>query len=249
MKRDFNSFRYVQWFARDAFIWPLRIFLLLGAVISLIVWRFASSMNIPRSAPGADTISDAAQTMQGGVWGTCLVVAILMTIGGIAGTDLERGFYRSWFSKPMSAWWYYLQRFLIGAVVMAILPLYLGIGLKLGLGASTGVTWMLMGQIGLSYLLVGSATFLISIFIARGWLFVFLLTILQNVIHQMVKSGFAPKWVAWMRDALPPFHLLGAGNPLPQGGPLWHIVGYGTGMLIAALLLLRFRPLGAGTAA
>ncbi|HEY4320161.1 MAG TPA: hypothetical protein VGM77_03195 [Gemmatimonadales bacterium] len=249
MKRDLNPFRYVRWLARDAMVWPLRVFLLLGALLSLIVWRFATNMHIPRAAPGGASISDSAQAVQLGVWGTCLVVAILMTIGGIAGTDLERGYYRSWFSKPMSAWWYYLQRFLLGAIVIAILPLYLGLGLKLGLGSSTGVTWVLMGQFGLSYLLVASATFLLSIFIARGWLFVFLIAILQNVIEQMVKSGFAPKWLGWMHDALPPFQLLGVSNPLPHGGPLWHILGYGAGMLVAALLLLRYRPLGAGTAA
>jgi len=250
MSRDHSPLRYLPWFIRDAIMWPLRLFVLAAVAISILVWRFKSNLHLPQVRPGQPNpmgadITSIAQLMQSAVWGLCLTVAILMTVGGIIGTDLERGYYRSWFSKPMSPLWYYLQRWMIGAIVILVSPVLLGLGLAASLGG-TGLSWTFMAQIALTYLLIASATMLVSRFTSRGWLLVFLLGILQGVLQQVARSDFLPRWLLWVHQALPPFQLVGVRVALPQGGDLWHVLAYGVAMLVASLLLLRYRPLGGG---
>lgn len=252
MKRSHSGVRYLSWLTRDAVLWPGRFFALAAVGVCLLVWRFAARMHVPKpgelrvnSRPGP-LVTDVSQLIQVGVWNTCLTVAILMTVGTIIGTDLERGYFRTWFSKPMSPLWFYLQRFLIGAVLIVACPLVLGIGLMLATGGSTGVTADLMAQIGLGYLLVGSAAALASRFMSKGYLLVFLLSVMQNVLHTIAIRDFLPGWVLELHRLLPPFYLLQPGQPVPHGGELWHIVGYGGGMLLLVLVLLRTRPLGSG---
>lgn len=251
MKRSHSPVRYLPWLSRDAIVWPLRFFALAAVGVSLLVWRFAAKMHVPKpgevrfSGRATPDISSIAQLIQVGVWNTCLTVAILMTVGTIIGTDLERGYFRTWFSKPMSPMWFYLQRYLIGAVVVLVCPLMLGAGLALATGES-GVTADLMAQIALAYLLVGSATTLASRFMSKGYLLVFLLSIMQNILHGFATRDFLPGWLLQLHRLLPPFYLVQPGLPAPHGGDLWHIVGYGAGMLALVLVLLRARPLGSG---
>ncbi|MGH7584517.1 MAG: hypothetical protein ACREL5_14975, partial [Gemmatimonadales bacterium] len=250
MTSNDSPLRYLPWFVRDAVVWPLRMFVLGAVLVSVLVWRFKANMHLPGGHPGPGNpfgsgITSIAQMMQVSVWALCLTVAILMTVGGIVGTDLERGYYRSWFSKPMAPYWYYLQRWLVGAVVILVTPVVLGLGLAASLG-QTGLSWSFMAQIALAYLVIASATMLVSIFTSRGWLVVFLLAILQGVLSQVARSGLIPMWLVRIHQALPPFHLVGMRAPLPHGGDLWHVVLYGVAMLVAALALLRFRPLGSG---
>jgi hypothetical protein len=251
MKRSHSPLRYVPWLSRDAIVWPLRFFALAAVGVSLLVWRFAAKMHVPQpgqvrfSERASPDIASIAQLIQVGVWNACLTVSILMTVGTIIGTDLERGYFRTWFSKPMSPMWFYLQRYLIGAVVILSCPLILGAGLALATG-DTGVTADLMAQIALAYLLVGSATTLASRFMSKGYLLVFLLSIMQGILHGLATRDFLPGWLLQVHRLLPPFYLLQPGFPAPHGGDLWHIVGYGAGMLALVLVLLRARPLGSG---
>jgi hypothetical protein len=55
-----------------------------------------------------------------------------------------------------------------------------------------------------------------------------------------------PAIMTWVHRVLPPFDLLVPGGPSLQGGDLAHVLIYGASLLILALLLLRFRPLGTG---
>jgi hypothetical protein len=256
MTRDRSPLRYLPWFGRDAVVWPFRWFVFAIGVVCLIVWRFAEKMHVPTrtrgGAFGAESMplpENVAQMMQIGVWNSVLTVTILMTIGGIVGLDLERGYYRSLFSKPMTPLWYYAQRWLVGAAVVMLCPLVLGLGLALALHDSTGLTWDLTGQIGLAYLLVGGATLLLSMFSSKGWLFVFLMSFMQNMIGAIGRPGGAdvlPGWLMAIHKALPPFQLLRPGAPLPHGPDLTLLLGYGVGLLVVSTIVLRLRPLGAG---
>jgi hypothetical protein len=255
MTRDRSPFRYVPWVGRDAVVWPFRWFVFAIGVVCFIVWRFAEKMHVP-SRPstafgnsGMPLPENVAEMMQISVWNTVMTVTILMTIGGIVGLDLERGFYRSFFSKPMSPLWYYAQRWLAGAAVVLLCPVVFGLGLALALHGTTGLSWDLMGQIGLAYLLVGGATLLLSMFSSKGWLLVFLISFVQNILGGIGRPGgvnILPAWLVVMHKALPPFQLLRPGLPVPHGGDLALLVGYGAGMLIVSAVVLRMRPLGSG---
>jgi hypothetical protein len=103
----------------------------------------------------------------------------------------------------------------------------------------------------MAYLLTGSLTLLCSIFRPEGWLLVFIAAFLQNMIAGMLKADRymnidPPAIMTWVHRVLPPFDLLVPGGPSLQGGDLAHVLIYGASLLILALLLLRFRPLGTG---
>ncbi len=244
MTIDRSPFRYVRWIAEDIFVWPFRMMLVVCVIIDVLVWRFANGSQTIRG-PGRVPV-DMPHGLQMIVWGTGLTVVTLMTIGGIVGTDLERGYYRAWFSKPMSPMWFYLQRFIAGGIAVLLLPLVLGAGLALALHGNMGLSADLMTQVALGYLLVGGATLLASIFTSRGWLLVFLLAFMQNTLAGFDQLNTLPAWLLSVHAVLPPFQLVRASLAAPHGSELSHVLGYGLGMVAVSLALLRFRPLGNG---
>ena len=247
MHRDRSPVRYLPWFARDVAIWPLSLFAGVAVGVALVIWKFKTGVGAGMAAPQAEGV-------QTGTWTTSLTVAVLLATAGVVGVDMHAGFYRSWFSKPMPAWWYYLQRYLLGAVVVLLAPYMFGAALAVTLGTGFGVTGHLMGTIALAYLLLGSAVFLLSIFTQRGWLLVFLITVVQGLLGTLVR-GFGPRgqmstdlWppLVWLHRLLPPTDMVSVTQPALHGGDLAHVALYGAAMLLAALLCLRYRPLGSG---
>ncbi len=241
------SLRYVPWFARDVARFPGLVYLLLALGVGYLDWRITLRFGLPRGATGVPV----AQVLQLQVWSASLTVAVLFAIGGVVGVDLQRGYYRSLFSKPMAPWWYYLQRYLVGAIALLLVPFVFGGVLAALLHTGFGLSGHLFATLALSYLLTGSACFLLANFRPESWLFVFLLVVAQGLmgglLRGMARSQIdAPALMVWLHRLLPPFDLLSVGGPPLSGGPLWHVVFYGAAMLLAALLLLRFRPLGRG---
>ena len=246
MKRSHNPVRYLPWFIRDAALWPFRWMAFALAVFTFIVSRFVGNVYAAAAAAGTSlTSADAALAMQIAVWTTCLTVAILLALGGIVGTDFERGYYRAYFSKPMSPVSFYLQRWCVAAVVVLLCPLVLGIGMMLVFQGHSGISAELISQIAMAFLLVGSATLLMGNFTSRAWLIVFLVSFLQHALGTVVRPGQVgvPAWVAVMHQVLPPFHLLRPGAPLPAGGDLRLVLLYGAGMFALAIAVLRTRQL------
>jgi hypothetical protein len=45
---------------------------------------------------------------------------------------------------------------------------------------------------------------------------------------------------------LPPLRLVDISDPVPTGGALLHVLLYGAGLVLAALFVIRFRPLARG---
>jgi hypothetical protein len=231
------SLRYSPWLARDVLLGPGVLYLIIAVIVTVVVWRL-HLVGAGIDNPGAfqETFFSAAA-----------LYGVLVATGGMVSGDLHNGFYRAWFSKAISPWWYYLQRFLLGAAVLLSMPLLLGLGLQLVAGNGLGLSGDLLLGLALHYLLIGSAVLLLSIFTRRDWLVVFLLNFAQMTVGKIAMSGVElASSLQLVHDILPPFHLLGFGGDLPSGNALLHVALYGAGMLMAALVLLRFRPLGSG---
>lgn len=237
MTRDRGILRYAPWLARDVARGPGLLFLVIAIGIALIIWRVSE-----RTGTTPDAAMTQAQTFQ-----AVMLIVVLIATGGMVSTDLQQGFYRAWFSKPMAPWWYYLQRWILGGVVVLAMPVVYGACLALLLGNGFGISGALFAQLGLGYLLIGAAVFLFSTLTRWDWLLVFILSFAQGGIHQLVQTGLElPAALRFAYRVLPPFHLLEIGGPTISGGALRHVVGYGVGMLVLALLVLRTRPLGSG---
>jgi len=245
MNPNKSPFRYVPWFMRDLAIWPGSLFLLASVGLAFAIRK------VSRSFMGDISITEAQEAVtmiQGQTFHAILLVAVLMAMGGVIGTDQHRGWYRAWFSKPIAPWWYYLQRFLLAAVLVLMMPLVFGLGLSLFTTGGTGITSALLGIIALGFLLYGSAVMLASVFTSRDWLIVFIVAFFQNQVATFSRMGLIkpPPWMRVLHDALPPTHLIDTTGPMLSGNALLHVAGYGVAMLLAALLLLKYRPLGSG---
>jgi hypothetical protein len=66
----------------------------------------------------------------------------------------------------------------------------------------------------------------------------------QTIFERMGRE--TPALMDGLVAILPPFHLLTPTTGLPEGMALWHVVGYGVGLVTVAMLILVTRPLGSG---
>lgn len=235
MNRHTNALRYLPWLARDVARSAGVLYLLVLVAVSVVLWRIR----------GTGILTEPV-LLQRQIFGATILVAVLVATGGMVSTDVHQGFYRSWFSKPMAPWWYYLQRWILGGLVLLAAPLIFGAILAL-IGDGHGITWALLSHIALAYLLIGSAVFLASTLLKWDWLLVFLLSFAQGGLHNISLFGAElPRTLDLIYRALPPFHLINPNGPVLEGRPLLHVIAYGAAMLVCALLVLTFRPLGSG---
>ncbi len=240
MNRAHSPLRYVGRQAWDVARAPLLLFVIVSAGLAFVVWKIFGSRDLPQ----------IEQLLASLIAGT-LLIATLIASGGVAGTDIKQGYYRAWFSKPIAPWWFYLERWLLGGLAVLSIPVWLGLSLQVAFGKGNGMTWPLFGAVALGYLLIGGAVLLFSTITARDWLVVFLVYFFEMRLHDasevLTRMGTDLPWaVHWALVVLPPFHLVAANQPLPTGADLVHVLGYGGGMVLAALLMLRYRPLGSG---
>ncbi len=237
MSRDRSPFRYLAWHALDVARGPVLLYAVVAAMFSFISWKMAQVAPV---VPTPDRFQ--AQTAD-----ATLTLAVLIATAGIISADRQHGWYRAWFSKPITPWWYYLQRWLLGLGAVLLAPVFLGIGQVIVLRSGTGITAGLLGTIALGYLLIGSAALLLAHVTQREWLLVFVLAAAQRGLAGLVKMGVdLPSYVEPMYRALPPFHLIAPQEAMLSGRPLLHVAGYGLAMLVTALVLVEKRALGSG---
>jgi hypothetical protein len=217
---------------------PGLLFLVASIVIAAVGWRITV-----RTGVSFDPALVQSQTFS-----ALKLFMILIATAGIASTDVHQGFYRAWFSKPMAPWWYYLQRYVIGGLFVLATPVVYGAALAILTGKGAGLSVALFVQLGLAYLLVGSAVFLLSTLYRWDWLVVLILSSAQATIHGFMRFGGdgVPQAVVIAYKVLPPFHHLTIGGPTISGGALWHVLGYSGGMLVLAIAVLLTKPLGSG---
>ena len=188
---------------------------------------------------------------------------VLIATAGIVSWDRTSGYYRSLFSQPVNPAIYYLQRWVLAGLA-ATLVIPLG---ALALMGVTGVfPWSgpLLVRFLIKYLLLGGLTFAFSTFIRGDWVFAFTISVTQSILYGLERFG-APLsgFTKTLGHLLPPFHVGsvnwpgGAGGRAgsvwqalqigyPSGSELTHAVLYGLGILLVALAVLSFRPLGSG---
>jgi hypothetical protein len=228
--------RYAGWMARDLALGPG---LLMAVTVALIL---PLVRNFQFMGPGGDSSLAACLV----VLDWTMVVLTLVATAGLVSQDFAVGHQRTLFAKPVSPPLYYLQRWLIGAPAAL-----LGGGVvAYAIGASFEVPMLeiqLVARMGLLYLGFGGLVFLLSTLTRRDWLFALAILGLQATMTFVRSLGGAQGPVATLiYSVLPPFQLLRLDRPAPDGLDLLYAIGYGTALLLAALALLRWRPLARG---
>jgi hypothetical protein len=237
MTRDRSPFRYLGWHATDVLRGPVLFYAVVAAMLSFISWRMA------QVAPVVPT----PDRYQAQVFDSMLTLAVLIATAGIISADRQQGWYRAWFSKPITPWWFYLQRWLLGLGAVLLAPVFLGLGQLAILRSGTGITGALLATIALGYLLIGSAALLFAHVTQREWLVVFVLAAAQRGLAGLVTLDVdVPAYIEVVYRVLPPFHLIAPNEPMLAGTPLLHVIAYGLAMLVTALVLVEKRALGSG---
>lgn len=227
--------RYLPWMVRDLAVAQGAIL----AAVGVLSWLIISRVD-PAPAPGSgpSMVTGALQQMA--------LPFLLYCSAAIVSNDRVHGYYRSYFSRPLSPPGYYFTRWLLGGVFFLLLSPVLTVGLSLAIGKFP-LSWEVLVQLALSYLLLGGLIFFFSAFLRGDWLIGLLVLIVQSVLYAMKRSGVdLPAIWDFVLTILPPIYLASLNSPMPSGSALTHVLLYGAGLVIAGLILLRLRPLGAG---
>jgi hypothetical protein len=227
--------RYLPWMLRDLAAGQGAVLVAVGILSWLIMSRIDPA---PAASNGPEMVLGALQQMS--------LPFLLYCSAAIVSNDRVHGYYRSFFSRPLNPVWYYFTRWLLGGLLFMLLSPVLTLGLSLAIGTFP-VSWQVFGQLGLSYLLLGGMIFFLSSFVRYDWLFGLLILMVQGVLYAISKNGVdLPAIWDLVLKLLPPIYLASLNSPFPAGAALTHVLLYGTGLVIAGLLILRLRPLGAG---
>jgi ABC-type transport system involved in multi-copper enzyme maturation permease subunit len=235
MRATSLPFRYAGWITRDVL---LGLGLIMVGIVALTVFGM-SRVEVTVTPESGHTI--ATQLLR-----QVLFPLVLVATAGIVSSDLSHGYYRSWFSRPVSPPLFYLQRWLLGgALILAFVPaISLAIATR---SRAMQVSGDHVVKAGLLYLLLGGTVFLLSTLTRRDWLFAALLYAMEVVLHFLRSSGAHLGAVGRLvYTILPPYHVASIERPVPAGAELWGAVAWGAGLVLAALAVLRWRPLGSG---
>jgi hypothetical protein len=226
--------RYVPWLARDVLFSQGLVLFIVALLTGLILGRLDP---LPPATAGAGLVANMVSQLG---W-----LFVLYSTAAIVSTDRIQGYYRSFFSRPVSPPAYYLIRWLLGALAVALLVPVLTLAMSLAIG-SFPVSWHLIQQLELLYLLLGGLTFLVSTATRSDWLIALLIYLVSSILNGLEHGGVKlPAVWHFVAKVLPPFQLTNVQSS-PTGAALAHMLLYGAGLFLVALAVLRWRPLGVG---
>lgn len=235
--------RYAWWQLRDHLKGAGRVIVFAAVIIGVLLWR------IRVGNPG---VVDGAAAAMSGFLDSIGWPLVVLSVAGIVSTDRVDGYNRALFSAPVSPVRYYLQRWLIGGLVVATLPLALAISLQVSLGSWVD-PWPYTQVLLLLHLLLGALVFCWSTFGRRDWAIGASIFLGERTVTAAAAAGMpVPKLLVSVNELMPPFHLIDFGSPqapvvqLPAGAELVHLIGYALGLLAIAIAILRYRPMGSG---
>lgn len=224
---------YAPWELRDAARGPGAIMLALTVLIGFILTRMPQSQAF------------ASEDVIRGVVNQSLFPLVLVVTAGMVSRDLSEGYYRSYFSRPVSPALFYLQRWLVGGLVLLLFIPALAAAVSIRTGEFVVPGWI-VGRAALLYLLVGGTVFLLSTMIRRDWAIGALLYILETILHSLQEHGGQIGRIGRaIYTVLPPYHAGTLDASVTTGG-IWSAVAYGVAIVLAALAIIRWGALGSG---
>ena len=233
--------RYAGWMARDAAIRPGLACLVIAALFAFIATR------VPTRFTEATARDFLVRTVSQFDW-----LVVLIATAGMVSWDRASGYYRSLFSQPVNPGLYYLQRWVIAGVAVALFVPLTSLGIFSVSGYLT-YSGPLMEKLLLKYLLLGGLTFTLSTVVRVDWLIAFLIQILQSVLYGLDQAG-APisGFTRALAHALPPFQFTSTRTAFfssvgyASTADLTHALLYGLGLLMLGFAVLTLRPMGSG---
>lgn len=224
---------YARWELRDAARGPGLILLAIAVLAGFIMTRL----------PEGQTFTTEAAVRA--IAGQALFPLVLVVTAGMVSRDLNEGFYRAYFSRPVSPPLFYLQRWIAGGILLLLFIPLLSAAASIRTGDLRVPVWII-GKTALLYLLLGGTVLLLSTLTRRDWAVAAVLYIMEQILHAVQESGGSLGALARaIYTVLPPFHVA-AVDGSPGAAEIWGAAAYGVGLILAALAVLQWRALGSG---
>jgi ABC-type transport system involved in multi-copper enzyme maturation permease subunit len=238
---------YVPWLARDYLLNQGIATVIVGVLIGIMAIVPAAAATLGSVQLGAVPPELANQMLR--VVATAIVfVGVLFATNGIVANDRKLGYYRFMFSKPLSPTRFYATVFGVNGVGLVIATLVL-MGLWYVTVRPMSPARMVL-VVAIMYVAYGSLGFLLSASWRFDWLSLVGVMLVANV-GWSVKSQL-PAVLQWMLYLLPPVHratdiyslsVAEFSTTIPWSSIAW-LVGYGAVCFVAAIVVIRRRPLG-----
>jgi hypothetical protein len=165
-------------------------------------------------------------------------IAVVVFFHGIVSEDRTKGYFRFYLAKPASPLWLYGQAFVLS--VLGVLAFSAGFLAIFSLAVRPVWEWPLMLN-GLALaLLLGGLIFCFSPLTRHDWLWMLIAIVASTVLRGRFPAAQST-FGRVLEAALPPNQLLFESLTARQWA--W-LGGWGLGLFIIGLLILRWRPLG-----
>jgi hypothetical protein len=237
---------YAPWQLRElvsrAFV-PMAMFAVFAGIP---VYAMADAARKSQSY-SAEQLANILQGAYVGVVPLCLTLGAFLLMTRSVAEDRERQYVRFIFSHPVPPAPFYLMRFLLGVAlfVLCFLPVPLVVRY---FGADVPVLGTVVAMV-LTLVLVGGLTTLCAALTAKDGLLLILTYMGTQLLQQLAAADALHAWLAPLVRGLPPVVPLSTVVRTLLSDASWpvtdiiHILGYGIGLLIAGLLVIRRAPL------
>jgi hypothetical protein len=236
---------YLPWHARDVAVKVFAPFLLFFVMAGLPLSAFSSGTEV--SLFGGDPrVQDMALNVWRATASLCITIGSILLMNGSFALDREKQHVRVLFAHQVPPEMFYLQRFAVALTLFAasftLVPVIF----------SQVVTVPVLGTL-LALLLtaffLGSMLLLVGAITQRDGLVFIALYLVSNVLQSITQAGAGPTWLRNFAWILPPVKQLGDFSGAWLNGrtvepqDLVLVLGYGIGMLLSALYLIKRAPL------
>jgi hypothetical protein len=236
---------YLPWHARDMAVKVFAPFLLFFVLAGIPLATFAGQTGLPLF--GGD---ERMQGMALGLWSSfsslCILIGSVLLMNGSYALDREKQHVRVLFAHPVRPELFYLQRFMVGLTLFAasftLIPVIFSQIVAVPVLGTLLALLLSAFFIGSMLLLIGSVTQ------KDGFVFI-VVYLFSNVLQAVTQDGAGPEWLRGLAWFLPPVRQLSSFAAAWLGGrtveptDLVLVLGYGIGMLVSALVLIKRAPL------
>lgn len=237
---------YLRWHAQDAIpraLTPILLFLGMGGIP---LWSIGGNLGLEAMGRPGEA-QDIALQIYRSTMPLAMTLGAVILASGLPATDREKQYFRFLFAKPVAAWRFYLQQFVVGVLFFVLAMTLVPIGFS---AVVTEVPVFAVTKSAFVFaVLFGSLIALCGALVIKDGIAFVLVAAASTVLQQLDKARQLPDWLGRLADLLPPFvpaDLLRsqwlAGQPVPVNDII-HVIGYSMGMLAAALVLVRRLPL------
>ncbi len=237
---------YLPWQARDSIVRALVSPLMFLLLASGPLWAFVqANPHVSLDDQGSGTAF--ALTIYANFAGLAVTLGALAVVNQVAALDRDRQYFRFYFAHQVAPWMFYLQRFVVAALLF--LAVFALVPLGFGLAVTDVPVLPALRSAGLYALLLGSLSMLCGALTRRDGLALIAVFLGTSVLQQVDRTGGLNAVLHALAVALPPFDLAaGARNAWLAGRPAeWahvaRVVAYSAGMLIASLAVIKRFPL------